>query len=237
MAPANDASAAPLLASILDTLGEEIVSGEMPEGHTFTLQDLSTRFGISRTVAREAMRALEQLGLVSSSRRVGIKVLPASRWAVFDRSVITWRLSAEAQRPGQITSLNQLRTAVEPVAAGLAALNASEEETARLTELAQQLIELTEARVGNSDEFLAADVEFHTLLLTASGNEMFAALAAPIMNVLEGRTRYGIMPDEPELGAMRLHSDLADAIARRDPEAAEATSRNLLRGINAFMEF
>lgn len=237
MAPANDASAAPLLASILDTLGEEIVSGEMPEGHTFTLQDLSTRFGISRTVAREAMRALEQLGLVSSSRRVGIKVLPASRWAVFNRSVITWRLSAEAQRPSQITSLNQLRTAVEPIAAGLAALNASEEETARLTELAKTLIELTEARVGNSDEFLAADVEFHTLLLTASGNEMFAALAAPIMNVLEGRTRYGIMPDEPELGAMRLHSDLAGAIARRDPEAAEATSRNLLRGINAFMEF
>ena len=237
MAPANNASAAPLLASILDTLGEEIVSGEMPEGHTFTLQDLSTRFGISRTVAREAMRALEQLGLVSSSRRVGIKVLPASRWAVFNRSVITWRLSTEAQRPSQITSLNQLRTAVEPIAAGLAALNASEEETARLTELAKTLIELTEARVGNSDEFLAADVEFHTLLLTASGNEMFAALAAPIMNVLEGRTRYGIMPDEPELGAMRLHSDLAGAIARRDPEAAEATSRNLLRGINAFMEF
>lgn len=237
MAPANNASAAPLLASILDTLGEEIVSGEMPEGHTFTLQDLSTRFGISRTVAREAMRALEQLGLVSSSRRVGIKILPASRWAVFNRSVITWRLSAEAQRPSQITSLNQLRTAVEPIAAGLAALNASEEETARLTELAKTLIELTEARVGNSDEFLAADVEFHTLLLTASGNEMFAALAAPIMNVLEGRTRYGIMPDEPELGAMRLHSDLAGAIARRDPEAAEATSRNLLRGINAFMEF
>lgn len=237
MAPANNASAAPLLASILDTLGEEIVSGEMPEGHTFTLQDLSTRFGISRTVAREAMRALEQLGLVSSSRRVGIKVLPASRWAVFNRSVITWRLSAEAQRPSQITSLNQLRTAVEPIAAGLAALNASEEETARLTELAKTLIELTEARVGNSDEFLAADVEFHTLLLTASGNEMFAALAAPIMNVLEGRTRYGIMPDEPEIGAMRLHSDLAGAIARRDPEAAEATSRNLLRGINAFMEF
>lgn len=228
--------AAPLLASILDTLGEEIVSGAMPAGHTFTLQDLCQRFGISRTVAREAMRALEQLGLVSSSRRVGIRVLPDSQWAVFDNSVIAWRLSCEAQRPGQITSLNQLRTAVEPIAAGLAAAHTSEAEAARLRELAHRLVGLAEVRAGNAEEFLSADKEFHTLLLTSSGNEMFAALAAPIMSVLEGRTRYGIMPDEPELAAMRLHVDLAEAIARRDAGTAEETSRALLRGVNEFME-
>lgn len=228
--------AAPLLASILDTLGEEIVSGAMPAGHTFTLQDLCQRFGISRTVAREAMRALEQLGLVSSSRRVGIRVLPDSQWAVFDNAVIAWRLSCEAQRPGQITSLNQLRTAVEPIAAGLAAARASEAEAAQLRELAHRLVGLAEVRAGNAEEFLSADKEFHTLLLTSSGNEMFAALAAPIMSVLEGRTRYGIMPDEPELAAMRLHVDLAEAIARGDAVAAEETSRALLRGVNEFME-
>ena len=62
MAASGERSSQPLLSSILDTLGEEIVSGEMPEGHTFTLHDLSERFDISRTVAREAMRALEQPG-------------------------------------------------------------------------------------------------------------------------------------------------------------------------------
>lgn len=232
MAPAKDTSATPLLAPILDTLGEEIVSGVMPEGYTFTLQDLSSRFGISRTVAREAMRALEQLGLVSSSRRVGIKVLASSKWAVFDNSVIGWRLSAESQRASQITSLDALRTAVEPTAAA----NASEEEAARLSELAQRLVELSEAGAGNSEEFLESDKEFHTLLLTSSGNEMFAALAAPIMSVLEGRTRYGIMPDDPELGAMRLHIELAKQIEQRDSLAAEHASRNLLHGINEFME-
>ena len=68
MAAPHEPSAEPLLTSILDTLGEQIVSGALEPGHTFTLQDLSNRFGISRTVAREVMRALEQLGLVSSSR-------------------------------------------------------------------------------------------------------------------------------------------------------------------------
>ena len=65
---------------------------------------------------------------------------------------------------------------------------------------------------------------------------MFAALAEPIMNVLEGRTRYGIMPDEPEIATMRLHSDLAEAIERGDVQASERTSRSLLHGISQFME-
>ena len=236
MTVARESSAEPLLSAVLDTLGEDIVSGTIPEGDTFTLQDISTRFGISRTVAREAMRALEQLGLVSSSRRVGIRVLPASKWAVFDRSVIAWRLASESQRPNQIRSLDSLRTAVEPVAAGLAATHATEEQIARLKELAAQLSELSEAGAGNSEEFLAADKEFHTLLLAASGNEMFAALATPIMNVLEGRTRYGIMPDNPEIATMRLHTDLVEAIERGDAQASERTSRSLLHGISQFME-
>ncbi len=236
MSVARETTAEPLLSAVLDTLGGEIVSGAKSEGETFTLQDISTRFGISRTVAREAMRALEQLGLVSSSRRVGIRVLPASRWAVFDRSVIAWRLASDTQRAGQITSLDAVRTAVEPIAANLAAGHASPEPAARLHELAVKLVDLTEAGQGNSDEFLAADKEFHTLLLQASGNEMFAALAEPIMNVLEGRTRYGIMPDEPELETMRVHVDLAESVAKRDPQGAEDASRRLLTGVSGFME-
>ncbi|MEH0147396.1 FCD domain-containing protein [Corynebacterium sp. Q4381] len=237
MAAAKESSTEPLLASVLDKLGEEIVSGTMPTGHTFTLQDLSTRFGISRTVAREAMRALEQLGLVSSSRRVGIRVLPPENWAVLDRSVIAWRLASAEQRNAQITSLDALRTAVEPVAARLAAAHAEPEHVARLKEIAAQLVTLSEEGAGNTPEFLDIDKEFHTLLLVASGNEMFKALAEPIMNVLEGRTRYGIMPDDPAVDTMRIHVDLANQIAAGNAKAAEDASRRLLSGISEFMEY
>lgn len=237
MAAAKESSTEPLLASVLDKLGEEIVSGTMPTGHTFTLQDLSARFGISRTVAREAMRALEHLGLVSSSRRVGIRVLPAEHWAVFDRSVIAWRLASAEQRNAQITSLDALRTAVEPVAAGLAAVNAKPEHVERLQEIASKLVTLSEEGAGNTPEFLDSDKEFHTLLLVASGNEMFTALAEPIMNVLEGRTRYGIMPDDPEVNTMRIHIELANQIAAGNAKAAEDASRRLLSGVSEFMEY
>lgn len=235
MAAPQSPSTEPLLTSILDTLGEQIISGALEPGYTFTLQDLSTRFGISRTVAREVMRALEQLGLVSSSRRVGIKVLPAEHWSVFNRSVINWRLSCTEQRPAQITSLNELRTAVEPVAASLAATHATPAQAQRLLELAHLLVELSGAGAGNTPEFLDADKEFHTLILHASGNEMFSTLADPIMHVLEGRTRYGIMPDEPSLPAMRIHIDLAQAIADGDASASELASRNLLTGVKEFL--
>ena len=235
MAAPQSSSTEPLLTSILDTLGEQIISGALEPGYTFTLQDLSTRFGISRTVAREVMRALEQLGLVSSSRRVGIKVLPAEHWSGFNRSVINWRLSCAEQRPAQITSLNELRTAVEPVAASLAATHATPAQAQRLLELAHLLVELSGAGAGNTPEFLDADKEFHTLILHASGNEMFSTLADPIMHVLERRTRYGIMPDEPSLPAMSIHIDLAQAIADGDALASELAFRNLLTGVKEFL--
>ena len=227
----------PLLTKVLDELGGEIVSGVMTPGERFTLQDLSDRFDISRTVAREAMRALEQLGLVRSSRRVGIKVLPEEHWAVFDQAVIRWRLSSEAHRAKQITSLDQLRKAIEPVAAALAATNATKEQAQELKALAEQLMELSEAGEGNTEAFLEADKRFHTLLLECSGNEMFRSLAVPILYVLEGRTRYGIMPDDPRLDAMAYHLKVAEAVQSGDSKGAEDASWSLLRGVDDFVEF
>ena len=106
----------PLLETVLNQLGSDIVDGSLGEGQTFTLNDICTRFDISRTVAREAMRALEQLNMVSSSRRVGITVRPKKDWAVFDSAIIRWRLDNQKERGNQLRSLTELRTAVEPVA-------------------------------------------------------------------------------------------------------------------------
>lgn len=235
-ASGHRSSSEPLLSSILDTLGEEIVSGAQTEGNTFTLHDLSERFGISRTVAREAMRALEQLGLVSSSRRAGLKVLPQSEWNVFDHSVISWRLRSEEQRPAQLASLRELRDAIEPGAARLAAMNASREQSRRLSELAQRIVELAGQDAGNSEAFQEADLEFHALMIEASDNEMFIALTQPILDIMSGRSIYGIMPDDPHVDTMKIHLDLAQAIADGEPDAAEDASRRLLRGVNDFME-
>lgn len=223
----------PLLAAVLDELGRDIVAGVLPEGHTFTLHDLSVRFDISRTVAREAMRALEQLGLVSSSRRVGIKVLPESEWAVFDHAVIGWRWAAENHRSRQLHELNQLRYAVEPLAAGIASRRATPAQVQTLLQVAQEMEDLAARADADTDRvraaFLEADKRFHTLVLEASGNHMFAALAPSVLMQLEARTRYGDLAVIPSPAALRAHADVARAIADGDAGAAEAASRQVMQ--------
>ncbi|QGU08168.1 HTH-type transcriptional regulator LutR [Corynebacterium occultum] len=228
-------SAVPLLDSVLDRLGREIIQGVLPEGKTFTLQDLSQRFDISRTVAREAMRALEQLGLVSSSRRVGITVQPRSSWVVFNESIIGWRLECEAERRGQLRSLNELRIGIEPVAARLCSEQASPADRIRLVQIAEELAELGHSGKGASEEFLELDIAFHSRLLEASGNEMFMALIPSVTSVLRGRTVFGLQPDNPEEETLDLHLRLALAIQSGDGAAAEKFSQKLLQEVREFL--
>jgi len=65
--------------------GHAIVSGEYPPGGVLTLDGVSTRHGVSRSVAREAIRVLESMGMVASRRRVGITIQSA-RMECFDPS-------------------------------------------------------------------------------------------------------------------------------------------------------
>src|SRR5690606_33442979 len=76
---------------------------------------------------------------VESRRRVGVTVLPSREWNVYDPQVIRWRL-AGADRPRQLRSLTVLRSAVEPVAAGLAARHATAEQCAELTRCALGMV-------------------------------------------------------------------------------------------------
>lgn len=228
--------ASPLLTSVLDELGQEIISGALPEGHTFTLHSLGERFGISRTVAREAMRALEQLGLVSSSRRVGITVRSRDSWAVFDSTVIMWRLKAPSERNEQLRSLTEVRIAIEPIAAFNCATNATKEQREELLQLASTLRKLGESNQGASHDFLQADVRFHSLLLEASGNDMFISLSEPIIKALLGRTEFGLQPQAPAAEALDAHEELAHAIYAGEPDRAETASRGLIAEVRAALK-
>nr|WP_197276309.1 FadR/GntR family transcriptional regulator [Corynebacterium deserti] len=228
--------AKPLLESVLDELGQDIVSGRVAVGETFKLMDIGERFGISRTVAREAMRALEQLGLVASSRRIGITVLPQEQWAAFDRAIIRWRLNDAGQREGQLQSLTELRIAIEPIAARSVALHASTAELEKIRALATEMRELGESGQGASQRFLDADITFHELILRFCHNEMFAALIPSISAVLVGRTEHGLQPDLPEREALDNHDKLADALLARDPDAAETASRNILNEVRRALD-
>ncbi|EFL42228.1 FadR/GntR family transcriptional regulator [Streptomyces griseoflavus] len=216
-----------LYGRVLDTLGPEITAGEYPPGSVLRTDELAQRFDVSRSVMREVVRVLESMYLVQSRRRVGVTVLPACEWNVYDPQVIRWRL-AGADRPRQLRSLTVLRSAIEPVAAGLAARNATPEQCAELTECALGMV--ANASGQRLEGYLLHDVAFHRVILTASGNEMFARLGDVVAEVLAGRTHHEVMFEDPDPAAVTLHVQLAEAVRERDAARAERLTREITEG-------
>ncbi|GAA1009257.1 FadR/GntR family transcriptional regulator [Streptomyces thermogriseus] len=212
---------------VLDILGPAITAGEYPPGSVLRTDELAQRFEVSRSVMREAVRVLESMRLVVSRRRVGVTVLPQSEWNVYDPQVIRWRL-AGADRPRQLRSLTVLRSAVEPVAAGLAAQHATPEQCAELTECALGMV--ANSRGHRLEEYLVHDIAFHRVILTASGNEMFARLGDVVAEVLSGRTRHDVMFDDPDPAAVTLHVQVAEAVRAGDADRAEHLTREITVG-------
>src|SRR5690625_6418669 len=106
---------------VLAVLGPAIAGGEYTSGHTFTLQGLEQDFGVSRTVAREAVRVLESMRLVVSRPRTGIRVRPRQDWSVFDTQLISWRLAGTG-RQEQLRTLTESREGFVPWVTKLAAV-------------------------------------------------------------------------------------------------------------------
>lgn len=223
---ADDGGTSPALnGRVLEAVGRAIASGSLRPGSRLTLEGIQQEYGVSRTVARDTMKVLESMNLVYSRRRVGIVVQERALWNVFDPKLVRWRL-ASGKREIQYGSLTELRIAVEPIAAAGAARRASAAERARLVELASDLRRLGEA--GELEAFLAADIEFHCLLLHSCGNEMFMALEGMVAEVLTSRTQQGLMPFKPEDDVLRAHEDVAAAVALGDTARAETAMHHIL---------
>lgn len=121
-----------------------------------------------------------------------------------------------------------LRSAIEPVAAGLAAKHATAEQCAELTECALGMV--ANSKGHRLEGYLFHDIAFHRVILNASGNEMFARLGDVVAEVLTGRTRHEVMFEDPDPAAVTLHVRLAEAIRAGDAGHAEALTREIAEG-------
>lgn len=223
--PTAASASGALHGSVLAALGRRIVSGDLVPGDVLTLDRITHDYALSRSVAREAVRVLESMGLLAARRRIGITVQPREAWNVFDPLVIRWRLEG-ADRAAQLQSLSQLRRGFEPAAAALAAAHADADQCRTLAAAVSDMA-VTGAG-GDLASYLEADQVFHDTLLTASGNEMFRALSSVVAEVLKGRTDHGMMPSRPNPAAIALHDDVARCVRLRDADGAERAMRAII---------
>ncbi|MEU6076346.1 FadR/GntR family transcriptional regulator [Micromonospora sp. NPDC047074] len=214
-----------LHARVLDRLGTAICGGELAPGSVLNIDELVERYAVSRSVVREVLRVLASIGFIETRRRVGVMIRPPEAWNVFDPQVIRWRL-ASAGRIVQLRSITELRTAVEPHAAWLAATRVGHDEASDLVGLAAKM--WAAGKAGDEERFLKLDIEFHRRILVASGNEMFVRLQDLIAEVLTGRHQHHLMPHHPHEQALQLHAEVAQAIQRRDGERARRAMVQLM---------
>jgi DNA-binding FadR family transcriptional regulator len=209
---------------VINEVGRAIVAGEMPVGSNLPNDaEMMDRFGVSRTVLREALKTLEAKGLVEARAKVGTRVLPQSRWNLFDRQVLAWKLDS-GPPPAFLASFQIVRRSLEVEAARLAAQNREAEHVRLLNYWLNQRMVMSH----QPEPFAIAEFEIHRVVAEASGNPFLRASSAILefgvaVNVL---ARLGADRQSPAGGLADLQSAqyeaLVLAVERGDiPAAAE----------------
>src|SRR4051795_9928523 len=113
-------------------LALRILRRDLEPGDVLPPEDaLAVEFGVSRNVVREAIKAIAAKGLVKGRPRTGTQVLPRTRWNLLDDELLDWQYELEHD-PAFLRNVCELRLAIEPLAARLAAARASQADLAEL---------------------------------------------------------------------------------------------------------
>jgi GntR family transcriptional repressor for pyruvate dehydrogenase complex len=175
--------------------------------------ELTGYLQVSRTAVREAIKLLDAWGIVRVRHGVGTFVAEPGR----DALRVPIQLSAERSRSA-IRNLLQVREALEPDIAAIAARNASPENIREIEETLREM-DLT---LDDPAKYIQADLSFHSALAEATGNDLFLILIYPINDLLQDI--MGLVQRTP--GAMRraqtYHWELVDHIKAGPDHAAQA---------------
>ncbi|THV25160.1 FadR/GntR family transcriptional regulator [Peteryoungia ipomoeae] len=215
-------------AKVVEEIGLSIVGGKYPVGAVLPGdQALESQFDVSRSVLREAMKTLTAKGLIVAKSRVGTRVREQCHWNLLDEDVLRWHFNVGVT-PDFVEQLYDVRLLLEPAAAAAAAMRATPEDCDELRGYALQL----GSEAISLQERVEADLRFHILLTLLSGNIFYDGMLGFIKSALEGALKISLSPD---LAARRhniveAHLAIVEAVERRDPEAARATTQAVVEG-------
>jgi GntR family transcriptional repressor for pyruvate dehydrogenase complex len=180
--------------------------------------ELAKRLAVSRTTIREALSALELLGVVEIIHGEGTYVRKAVGSPKEEPEVL-----ADLTESGSFLEALEVRKALDELTARLAAERATDEEIAELGGLVRQM----EVAVSERDyeRYLDANMRFHLYLAKAARNPILLRLTHYLVRVMEllqeERLEYYVQDDARAKETLKVHQDLYAALARRDLPAAQ----------------
>lgn len=212
--------------AVVDVLLNRIVSGELPQNSTLPTEPaLCEAFGVSRTVVREAVKLLEEKGLVRVRQGLGTTVAESDNWNLLDPMV----LGASVRHDAELRLLDDLVEVRRVLEAEMARQAATHATAADLADLGR-LIERMAVETKSPTVYVLTDVAYHDAVMRASGNRLARAVVRAIHSEARTSVRYNGTPRRRDCEASNDgHRAVYERIAARDPQGAEAAMSQHIR--------
>ena len=225
---------------IISQIRSAILQGKVAPGEKFpSSQELMDEFGVSKATLREALRALEHLGLIEIRKGAkGGMYATEVDMKTFHESLVNFLQfkNVSAQH------LSEIRMVLEPYAAEVAAKTISAEELHTLNEINETCWEAL--REGRHEEVRKALVGFHRVIAECSGNPLLIFILTFVNDLLEDTKRLLKPEDRFFRSVLEAHKCIYDALVKQDAQAAfeemykdvSNVGKHLTRTQNIFLE-
>ena len=208
MVPYESKSHRTLREQVYDTMKKQILTGEIQPGARLMEIDLSEKLGVSRTPIREAIRKLEEEGLVILESRKGARVSPVTAQDMEDVLLV--------------------REDLEGLAAALAAQAITEQDIGYLEVMWEEYEQAI--RSENMDQIIALDADFHKRIVSLSRNKLLMSFSASAQDqALRFRYLYYVDQDTRAEHMPEEHREIIQALASRDSQRARQVAEEHIR--------
>lgn len=197
--------------SIVQTLADDIVSGELAPGTKLDAQSMAERFGVSRTPIRETFGHLAAMGLVTHRPNRGVIVATLS--------------------PETLNDLYEAMAELEAALARLAALRMDSQQRQALLELHRQSVHLV--RDGSSDDYSAYNQRFHQMIFEGARSSQLQKLAEATRHRLAPFRRAQFRMDNRMSRSWEEHDCIVQAILTGDAEGVARLMRTHVQTVSA----
>ncbi|MEI3337037.1 MAG: FadR/GntR family transcriptional regulator [Clostridium sp.] len=196
---------------IMKQIKDIVKSGELKRGDKLPSErDLALKLNVSRTSVREAIKALETLGLVQSKHGEGNYIRNDFEDILLEPLSIVFMLLGSNDN-----EILELRNVIEPEVAKIAAENITNEEIEKIENVIKKLSEATDSK-----ECASLDKEFHYAIAKASKNHLLSTIVFSISSLIEEYIDESKIYDDKKEEVIKEHKNILKALREHNKEEA-----------------